>query len=234
MRVVLTALLQSLGAMANVVAMLLLVWLMFAILGVSLFKGAMQDCADPANFPPNTPLAGVLAADGVSWAIEPCKVVVNSVSNFDDVLEVRRCVRDRPRFTLTLARCVHLDVRAFMCLRARVDRACCFCSSRRRERGGRMSCSEPWTSRKLTGRRSATTTSTPGCTYCPAPLPLHAAWRPGGGRVFASSRASRVSHPRHLLLAAASSSRSCASAPFSSSTSSSVSSSTSSCASTAD
>lgn len=120
MRVVLTALLQSLGAMANVVAMLLLVWLMFAILGVSLFKGAMQDCADPANFPPNTPLAGVLAADGVSWAIEPCKVVVNSVSNFDDVLEVRRCVRDRPRFTLTLARCVHLMC-ARLCVCVRVS-----------------------------------------------------------------------------------------------------------------
>ena len=88
MRVVLTALLQSLGAMANVVAMLLLVWLMFAILGVSLFKGAMQDCANPADFPPNTPLEGVLATDGVTWAVPPCQEIVNSVSNFDDVLEV--------------------------------------------------------------------------------------------------------------------------------------------------
>ena len=87
MRVVVNSLLLSLGAMANVVAMLLLVWLMFAILGVSLFKGSMRDCVDPVDFPPNTPLAGVRSPNG-TWAVPPCVTIVNSESNFDNVLEV--------------------------------------------------------------------------------------------------------------------------------------------------
>lgn len=88
MRVVVNSLLLSLGAMANVVAMLLLVWLMFAILGVSLFKGAMVDCVVPSDFPPNTPFAGIRSPDGTAWVVEPCQETQNAVSHFDNVLEV--------------------------------------------------------------------------------------------------------------------------------------------------
>lgn len=48
MKLVVTALLESLFAIFNVVIVLLIVWLIFAILGVSLFGGKFYQCENAA------------------------------------------------------------------------------------------------------------------------------------------------------------------------------------------
>ena len=72
MRVIVFALSISVQAIVNVVAVLLLTWFMFAILGQQLFGGYMDDCSDPA-FPEGKPFAGIVmepfAASPVSDAI---------------------------------------------------------------------------------------------------------------------------------------------------------------------
>ncbi|KAA0174206.1 hypothetical protein FNF27_04218 [Cafeteria roenbergensis] len=47
-RIVLRALLAALPSIANVTALTLLLWTIFAILGVSLFKGTLSSCTDPS------------------------------------------------------------------------------------------------------------------------------------------------------------------------------------------
>lgn len=79
LRVVISALLRSVGGLANVAGVLFLVWLMFAILGVQLFAGRLHQCNDP-DFPPNTPRDGVLSAtstaSNVVYAVLPCNASV--------------------------------------------------------------------------------------------------------------------------------------------------------------
>ena len=48
MKIVVVALLESIGAIINVMIVVVLVWLMFAILGVSLFGGKFYSCEDPS------------------------------------------------------------------------------------------------------------------------------------------------------------------------------------------
>ena len=48
MKIVVIALLESIGAIINVMIVVILVWLMFAILGVSLFGGKFYKCEDDA------------------------------------------------------------------------------------------------------------------------------------------------------------------------------------------
>ena len=74
MKLVVTALLESLCAIVNVVIVLLIVWLMFAILGVSLFSGKFYSCEMP-----NIEEEVVCEANGYDW--------VNADSNFDNVIE---------------------------------------------------------------------------------------------------------------------------------------------------
>jgi len=79
MRVVVTALLRSVTDIGNVMVVLLLVWLMFAILGVQLFAGKLHTCSDPA-FPPATSRFGVRNSTG-GWAVEPCSPEFSFVSD---------------------------------------------------------------------------------------------------------------------------------------------------------
>lgn len=46
MKIVVNALIKSISAIANVGIVLITVWLMFAILGVSLFKGKFYSCSN--------------------------------------------------------------------------------------------------------------------------------------------------------------------------------------------
>ena len=72
MRVVVNSLFYSFKALANVMGVLLLVWLMFAILGVQLFSGAFDYCTDP-SFPPNTPREGIPdPANQTQYLVLPC------------------------------------------------------------------------------------------------------------------------------------------------------------------
>ena len=103
MRVIVFALSLSVQAIVNVVAVLLLTWLMFAILGQQLFGGFMHDCSDE-SFPEGSPLAGVRNASNASlFEVMPCagsyfdpgeasgaggwkeRQIVPSPSNFDNV-----------------------------------------------------------------------------------------------------------------------------------------------------
>jgi hypothetical protein len=74
MKLVVTALLSSMWAILNVIIVLVLVWLMFAILGVSLFGGKFYRCSHDVH---NTKSS--CEADGHTWK--------NSDSNFDNVAE---------------------------------------------------------------------------------------------------------------------------------------------------
>jgi len=49
MKLVVTALLESVGGILNVTIFMLLVWLMFAILGINLMKGKLNYCNLPSN-----------------------------------------------------------------------------------------------------------------------------------------------------------------------------------------
>ena len=46
LKIVVTSLLESVGAIFNVLIVLLLIWLMFAILAINLLKDKMSYCAD--------------------------------------------------------------------------------------------------------------------------------------------------------------------------------------------
>ena len=46
MKTIVTALLESVGGIANVMVVVLIVWLMFAILGVSFFSGKFFYCSE--------------------------------------------------------------------------------------------------------------------------------------------------------------------------------------------
>lgn len=96
---VINALFGSMLSIANVLAVIVMVWLMFAILGVQLFAGKFKYCSDP-SFPPGAPFAGLLAENGselsppcVRSAVDPASghgvmyEVVDAAPNFDNVLE---------------------------------------------------------------------------------------------------------------------------------------------------
>ena len=72
LKIVVSALLESIAAIFNVLIIILLIWLMFAILGVSLLAGKMYNCSDP-----NITTLVECTAQGYSW--------VNTNSNFDNV-----------------------------------------------------------------------------------------------------------------------------------------------------
>ena len=50
MKLIVTALLESVGGILNVVIVLLLIWLMFAILAINLMKGKLNYCSFPSNY----------------------------------------------------------------------------------------------------------------------------------------------------------------------------------------
>lgn len=50
MKIVVNALLESVSAIFNVIIVVILVWLMFAILGVSLFSGKFYHCDEDRSF----------------------------------------------------------------------------------------------------------------------------------------------------------------------------------------
>ena len=74
MKIVVTALLESIAAIVNVVVVLMVIWLIFAILGVSLFGGKMYSCENP-----NIKTQNDCEAYGYEWK--------NADSNFDNVIE---------------------------------------------------------------------------------------------------------------------------------------------------
>lgn len=74
MKIIVKALINSLIAMLNVVVIVLIIWFMFAILGVSLFGGKFYHCENPLIDTEDTCLEY-----GYSW--------VNSDANFDNVLQ---------------------------------------------------------------------------------------------------------------------------------------------------
>ena len=53
MKLIVTALLESVGGIVNVVIVLLLIWLMFAILAINLMKGKLNYCNLPLDYPSN-------------------------------------------------------------------------------------------------------------------------------------------------------------------------------------
>lgn len=73
MKIVVTALLESIGAIFNVGIVLVIVWFMFAILGVSLFGGKFYKC-EQENFDYKEDCEEY----GYSWE--------NSDTNFDNIL----------------------------------------------------------------------------------------------------------------------------------------------------
>lgn len=100
MKVVVEALIRSIGAILNVTGVLLLVWFLFGVLGVQLFAGKLAFCNDP-DFPPAQPFSGVPGGGGGGWAVQPCngdfmyfdadaeqllpREVVTPEANFDNI-----------------------------------------------------------------------------------------------------------------------------------------------------
>ena len=50
MKLIVTALLESVGGIMNVVIVLVLIWLMFAILAINLMKGKLNYCNFPSSY----------------------------------------------------------------------------------------------------------------------------------------------------------------------------------------
>lgn len=100
LKMVITALIRSIGGLVNVAGVLMLVWLMFAILGVQLFAGQMHQCNDP-DFPPDTPRSGRLAANStpnnVVYSVLPCDATVTFVDESGAVVP-REWTVERPNF----------------------------------------------------------------------------------------------------------------------------------------
>lgn len=96
MKMVVNALFMSVGGIANVTFVLFLVWLMFAILGVSIFGGKLHSCTDP-SFPEAThrdgdPSLGILPCDeSRMFTDEQGELVpaewVSMSPNFDNTLQ---------------------------------------------------------------------------------------------------------------------------------------------------
>jgi voltage-gated sodium channel type XI alpha len=99
MKLVVNALILSVWPMLNVIAVLSLVWLMFAIVGVTLFGGQFYRCNDP-SFPQGALLTGEMGSYN-TWTVMPCnssytytdadgthqRLVLNANSNFDNVFQ---------------------------------------------------------------------------------------------------------------------------------------------------
>jgi hypothetical protein len=97
MKLVVNALLLSVKPLLNVAVVLMLIWFMFALVGVQFFAGKLYRCNDPF-FPPGAPRKGG-TVDGA--VVRPCdssvyyndtfgntvsREWVNSPSNFDDII----------------------------------------------------------------------------------------------------------------------------------------------------
>ena len=64
LKCVINALFLSLESMKDIFLILIFVWILFAMLGVQLFKGRLYTCSDP-DFPADTSRYGVCALDPV-------------------------------------------------------------------------------------------------------------------------------------------------------------------------
>ena len=76
MKLIVNSLFMSVGAIFNVIIVILCVWLMFAIFAINMFAGKMQFC-DIGKYVYHTKYECNVA--GGSW--------INFVSNFDDVMQ---------------------------------------------------------------------------------------------------------------------------------------------------
>ncbi|KAJ9468915.1 Muscle calcium channel subunit alpha-1 [Diplonema papillatum] len=87
-KVVLLSLLHALPTMANVLVVLLFVFLVFAAVGIQIFKGALWQCNDPSIFH-ESDCTGLFNAseretwDGIPMTVETDRMWVNSRANFD-------------------------------------------------------------------------------------------------------------------------------------------------------
>jgi hypothetical protein len=79
MKIVVIALLESIGGIFNVVIIILIIWLMFAILGVSLFAGKFYRCEINSDGDTTELDRDACDAAGFDWR--------NADSNFDNVLQ---------------------------------------------------------------------------------------------------------------------------------------------------
>lgn len=101
MKRVVETLFTSLGAIGNVMAILFIIWFMFAIFGVQMFGGLFADCNDP-NFGENRYRYGSYNYSSQSWIYTPCNASfnftdkngnivprewVNADNNFDDLFQ---------------------------------------------------------------------------------------------------------------------------------------------------
>lgn len=77
LRLVIEALTRSLFAILNVCAVVMILWSIFAVLGIHLWYGQLKYCSNP-EFPAFAELDGVRASDG-SFVQLPC-----SATNFTD------------------------------------------------------------------------------------------------------------------------------------------------------
>lgn len=83
LRLVVSTLMQAVGGIVNAATLCLLVWLMFAVLGVQLFSGRLNECKDPVDFPPGMPLDGVRINGTV--IVPPCRDSATISPNYDNV-----------------------------------------------------------------------------------------------------------------------------------------------------
>lgn len=80
MKLIVTALLESISGIANVVIVIILVWMMFGILAINLMKDKMYSCA---NLPGHVPRQGVNRAE---CAMYPTAEWRNNDMNFDNII----------------------------------------------------------------------------------------------------------------------------------------------------
>lgn len=100
LKLVINALFMSAGAIFNVMIILLIVWLIFGIVGVQLFKGEFYECSNP-DFPPGGHKNGALDPETNEWLVcngtttfihpdtgeEEIATWERYPSNFDNILE---------------------------------------------------------------------------------------------------------------------------------------------------
>lgn len=83
MRSVIDALYYSIGPIFNILAVLMLLWSIFAIAGVQLFSGALDYCNDPA-FPPATPLTDCVGNFVDAKGVTVPRAILTPTQNFDN------------------------------------------------------------------------------------------------------------------------------------------------------
>jgi hypothetical protein len=84
--VVVASLVKALPGIMNVMTLILIFWLIFAILGVSLFKGKLYSCSDPAVESMEECLGNYTVSDDGSTTADRNYWVNNPGFNFDSTL----------------------------------------------------------------------------------------------------------------------------------------------------